>query len=86
VSTLLVLLLNVEDALLQSIRVPVLVAEDPEVLGTIQECHDTLQDLSVAVVAILYYFRVFKFVLSIFRGFGILGEASLYCLVHMLRH
>jgi hypothetical protein len=60
VSTLLVLLLNVEDALLQSIRVPVLVAEDPEVLGTIQECHDTLQDLSVAVVAILYYFRVFN--------------------------
>jgi hypothetical protein len=42
VSTLLVLLLNIQDALQQALRFSVLDAEDPEALGTLNNCHDTL--------------------------------------------
>jgi 50S ribosomal subunit-associated GTPase HflX len=47
VSALLALLLHIQDALHQVVGLAVLDAEDPEALGTVDTCHDTLQDLNV---------------------------------------
>jgi hypothetical protein len=42
VSILLVLLLNIRDALQRALRFSVLDAEDQEALGTLNNCHNTL--------------------------------------------
>jgi hypothetical protein len=58
VSTLLVLLLNVQEALQQAVGIHVLQSDEAEALGTVDSCHETLVDMNLAAAVSLYYFRL----------------------------
>jgi hypothetical protein len=45
VSTLLVVFLNVQDALQEALWLPVLDTEDQEAVGTAEKCQETLLDM-----------------------------------------
>ena len=58
VLALIVLLLNIQDALQQAVRLDFLNAEDPEALGTIQVCYNTLHVLHLAIATNLHCFCI----------------------------
>jgi hypothetical protein len=73
VSALLVLLLNVQEALQQAIGIHVLQSDEPEALGTVDSCHETLVDMNLAAAVSLHCFRLLnsQFLLSEDLGFWV---------------
>jgi hypothetical protein len=58
VSILLVLLLDIPDALQQAVGFHVIDAKDPHSLAMVDNCHDILQDWNLATTTSLHYFHL----------------------------
>jgi hypothetical protein len=70
VSTLLAVLLNIEEALQQAVGLHIVPPEDPESFGTIDSCHGTLQVLNLAAASSLHYYRLLNSHILYSEDFG----------------